>query len=151
MKVDIKKCSVCSNEHADIEIEELSKPKGAFTHWHMCPIKSEPELVAIQTTSDGRVLQVPAGMMDAVMQAEECGRFLYLIFRREDDVASDKKVMHLWRANQNFSIGRESMTEVYKLIQADIDKELGPPIPNKLVEATPPPPAINLFGSESKN
>ena len=49
MKVSIKCCARCEQDHDDLEFTELSKPIDEWTFWAKCPTTGEPILLLIET------------------------------------------------------------------------------------------------------
>ena len=51
MKINVKSCARCGNNHDKLPFELLNNPTDEFNHWGMCPKTNQPILLAIMQSS----------------------------------------------------------------------------------------------------
>jgi hypothetical protein len=45
MTIDVKHCSRCGGDHAQLVFKKLTRPAATFQFWAMCPYLGEPILM----------------------------------------------------------------------------------------------------------
>lgn len=59
IKVDVRNCQRCQQDHEQLEFTELSNPVNSYRWWSMCPSTAEPVLLSMYYSVEQKHTQRP--------------------------------------------------------------------------------------------
>jgi len=138
MQTTVSKCRSCGSEH-DIDAKKLWNRTGAWTHWYMCDVTSDPVMVRI-TSGEQDMHDAIESVCQSLDTAMAVGAFLVAIAMPEGSEVRVHRVTY--RFPQDRFIG------VLDALRTNLEAEIAPPPNPVLRPALPPGIPVKLFGDE---
>lgn len=145
-KIHVGKCPACESSH-DVEVKPYDRPDLPYSHWFMCPDKTQPVLLTVVMDSAGEPLQLEGQLMERIVAAHRTGRYFVSIFSFDKDAPEDRKVN---RFCQNHHLPHDEYGPCLEWLRGEVTKIVTPAAPRVIRPADQEQLKrlpINLFGN----
>lgn len=143
--VSVHECQACDSHHDGVEIRQLQRQLGMFTHFYTCPTLGDPVYCCLAMLKGGSAIELNGPICNALAEAQLCGRFVVAVGYYDAQGG-----LRVFKSSHKFPVVDYFETPEHKNFMGNLreifEREVGQPVPQPMREAPLPKPLVNLLG-----